>query len=726
LDYTFFKDFNSNGGKLSKEYENNLANRARAYVDRFAAESLNGIRANSRTPSKGANSKHTASSSSPTPRHWPSQSLFSSIGSDVSSSDEDRIFEIHRTSTQLPSVPLFDGSSRTYSSSPTTSFSNDHTDSEKPGDSNGSSSKSKIGGRTQQLRRSGRATTTTLLKPPKPPLPPQIEQIPKPKSRQDGDVGFRQTDIDAAREVQFLHLAARHTAAARPYLSYTDREDIQRGLESSGSYLSRHLSQKERQLMELPILHVDFCLEEIKILCVVIMNARGDRVSRVALDSDLPRKVMSLMAGRRSIIPKIQRDLKIAISQPSDDKGILLLQNRGDDAVTTFLQDAAAGKIAAVSQVVRLEAKPKARTAPPKSRISSLLMQREVWGMTPYRICSGQESFRAKVTSHLEDSIVRQSEWTDCCGDISAITWTSKTAFVCGATAHSDFHNMQYNKPGNLVVGSSSLDTLRAVSNHRVIRPIVAQAENADNSLESMRQTQDPWLYTSVVSTAHNKSGFTFTASFDATVKVWAVSKDGSNMDLRGDWCHEGKVNFVVTSEHHDRVATASDVSIDAVRVYSVDEEDIQGSAYDTYCGNKAQEQSVEMRETWAYFPATIQWGKAYVVSHLLLVGYSPRSLTSHEVDIPEEKRNTGELCLWNIDDGSRVNISSARTQNVFEVIWHPTQPIFLAATSPCGAFEPQQTKTQIRLFAQNELGTFLHIKALDCPAFDINELTIM
>jgi hypothetical protein len=110
----------------------------------------------------------------------------------------------------------------------------------------------------------------------------------------------------------------------------------------------------------------------------------------------------------------------------------------------------------------------------------------------------------------------------------------------------------------------------------------------------------------------------------------------------------------------------------------------------------------------------------------MLLVGYSPRSLTSHEIDIPEDKRNTGELCLWNVDDGSRVSISSARTQNVFEVLWHPTQPIFLAATSPCGAFEPSETKTQIRLFAQNELGTFMHIKALDCPAFDINELTIM
>jgi hypothetical protein len=56
-----------------------------------------------------------------------------------------------------------------------------------------------------------------------------------------------------------------------------------------------------------------------------------------------------------------------------------------------------------------------------------------------------------------------------------------------------------------------------------------------------------------------------------------------------------------------------------------------------------------------AYFPATIQWSKAPSVSHLLLVGYSPRSVTGHNVDIPEDKRNTGELCIWDVDDMSKV-----------------------------------------------------------------------
>jgi WD40 repeat protein len=287
---------------------------------------------------------------------------------------------------------------------------------------------------------------------------------------------------------------------------------------------------------------------------------------------------------------------------------------------------------------------------------------------------------------------------------------------------------MQYNKPGNFAVGSSSLDTLRAVADHRIPRPIVASSENADNAQDSMRQTQDPWLYTSVVSSSYCEvNGYTFTASFDHTVRVWKVAENGSSIDLRGTWPHDGKVNFVVSSSHHERLATASDVSNNAIRVYNLEEEDISNSRPDFYSGEKAIEQSQELfrRDKWAYHPATIQWGKAPGVADFLLVGYSPRSETGHDVDIPEDKKNTGELCLWNVEAGTRIPISSARTQNVFEVMWHPTQPCFLAATSPCGTFEPE-TKTQIRLFAQNEFGSWLHIKALDCPASDINELTIM
>jgi WD40 repeat protein len=244
-----------------------------------------------------------------------------------------------------------------------------------------------------------------------------------------------------------------------------------------------------------------------------------------------------------------------------------------------------------------------------------------------------------------------------------------------------------------------------------------------------MRRTQDPWIYSPVVSSAYSeKTGLTFTASFDKTVKVWSLARDGSSMELKGSWEHDDRVNIVAASPHHDRVATASASMSNAVRVYNLDEEAISYSSYDEYCGNKASEQAGEVhrRETWAYFPSTMQWGIADRVKYLLLVGWSPRSDSGDDEDIAAGKRNTGELCLWNSLDSSRVPVHSARSQNVFEVIWHPTQPSFLVASSPSGSYDADTVKTQIRLFGLNATGGFVNNRTFDCPAWDINELTIM
>ncbi|RQM06715.1 hypothetical protein DH86_00003975, partial [Scytalidium sp. 3C] len=197
-------------------------------------------------------------------------------------------------------------------------------------------------------------------------------------------------------------------------------------------------------------------------------------------------------------------------------------------------------------------------------------------------------------------------------------------------------------------------------------------------------------------------------------------------MELQGTWKHDSKVNFVVTSERHSLVATASDSCSQAIRVYYLDIDDISNSAYQTYTGDRANERSQEMRpgDKWAYYPATIQWGRSDSVASFLAVGYSPRSVTGNDNDIPDDKVNTGELCIWDVGTGLRVPFHAARTQNVFEIIWHPSQPMLLAATSPAGPCE-SDTKTQIRIFALNEVGAFLQIKSLDCPAIDVNELTI-
>ncbi|KAG4442241.1 hypothetical protein IFR05_002290 [Cadophora sp. M221] len=502
----------------------------------------------------------------------------------------------------------------------------------------------------------------------------------------------------------------------QPYISSAVWKKLKRKL--SNPAIVKLFSKAELDRLKTAALHVPFSQEELKLLYQTLVEE--SRTKR-AIDGNPAVQIVQIMKDNGVLIPKILKALQHPKRGRQESE---LLRTRDAAAIADFLNDASK---AVINVAVKIP------IAFPRNKdpdhLIALLRDREVYGMSSVRLRRGRSSFKAAANRHLEDALVRQSEWTDCSGDISSISWTGPDSFICGSLAHSDTHNMQYNKPGNLLVGSTLLNVVRSYPDHRVVRPVVAHEgdkENA-NALESMRTTQSPWLYESVVSTAHCElNGFSFTASFDKTVKVWS-SEDGPGMILRGTWPHDEKVNFVATSPHHDRIATATATNGNAVRVYTFDSDAISLSPYDEYCGDRSGEPTDEMgnHAKWSYQPATMQWGKSPGVLDFLLVGYSPRSITGNDSDVPELKKNTGEICLWNATNKDQILIVSAKTQNVFEVIWHPTQPIFLAATSPHGPCDSARTRTQIRIFHQQDTGTFTNVKTLDCPAIDVNELTV-
>ncbi|KAL1835444.1 hypothetical protein VTJ49DRAFT_6704 [Mycothermus thermophilus] len=363
------------------------------------------------------------------------------------------------------------------------------------------------------------------------------------------------------------------------------------------------------------------------------------------------------------------------------------------------------------------------------SRVHSLLFAREICGHRGVGSMRTLARFTNEFKKCREDAMEKRAEWTGCAGDVSTVVWVSNDGFICGTTEHSDAHNQQYNKPSNLVLGSCGDVTLRAYPEHRIVRPVVDKGENAT---EAMRQSQDPWLYASVVSSDYDAANDrAFTSSFDHTVKIWKVEHSGASMKLLGEWKHDGNVNFVSASKD-GLVATASDVAMDAIRIYKANDADISNSPFRSYSCSRVDEMgNAVSTEKWAYYPATMQWGRAEGVKHLLLVGYSPRSRTGDDNDIPEDRRNAGELCLWDGMTGERWKITSATRQNVFEVLWHPTQDVFIAATSPSGLDLEPSIRTQIRIFTPADkdihgTNAFSPIMTLDCTAIDVNELTIM
>jgi len=516
-------------------------------------------------------------------------------------------------------------------------------------------------------------------------------------------------------QIENLRLVGLDERVSRPYLSWKYRQDIERGLALIQTKRESHAAVSEAELFTLQgsTLHVDFCQDEIECVIPVIESVTGSTACSDPIS--WKESIENLMLGREKIIPIVVAALIAAERTPGSR-----LRNRTNTAIAAFLHDAAAGLLSTQPEIRRVKLSNMSSTDSevlPDS-IKSILQQREIWGRR--RSPRAWKAFKAQLLNGIEDDFIRKVEWTDCAGDIATVTWIDGDRFFCGATTHSDEHNMQYNKPGNLLVGTAVEKTLKSAPGHQIVRPIVTKG---DNSLESMRGTQDPWMYCSVTSTAYSHDNRKcFTGSYDQTVKVWDIADDGSSMTLCGTWSHSGNVNFVVASRNHSLVATAADVREDAVRVYHFDPNNITASAFNIY---EASVQRHNSSDTWAYFPSTMQWGISPSVSHLLLVGYSPRSFDCHDEDIPEDRLNTGELCLWDSRDGSRIPITSARTQNVFEVAWHPTQPIFVAATSPAGLFE-DRVKTQLRVFEQKACGAFSHVKTLDCPALDINEITIM
>lgn len=498
----------------------------------------------------------------------------------------------------------------------------------------------------------------------------------------------------------------------RPYLSFDERLEV---LGQQALYLP------ESDVAGLPsVLHVDFSHAEIIYLQRVARHCYGNsfRVTRGVLEDlrHLIKKSRKLKLPDQ-VVEAHEGGYKIMKESPPFE-----LTTRSAEDVSKFLDDLYHKSLRpgpAQTFTVHQDKSQAVVTQP--DRISSLLYAREIIGNRGFGSTRRYVNFTAAFKSSHEDTLEPQIEWTNCAGDIATFSWVSDTQFLCGTTTHSDSHNQQYNKPGNLLLGSSR-GTLRAYPDHRILRPLVS---HGDNALDSMVQSQDPWLFSSVVDSDYDPHyNLGFTSSFDNTVKIWRIA--GETMQAIGTWEHQGRVNFVVVSKHPSgMVATAADVSTDAVRVYHIGRLSLQ--EWDAYSCTRIHDEVYVPSEKWGYCPAAIRWGLAPNAQHLLLIGYSPRNFSGDERDIPEDKLDTGELCLWDTLKKTQVKINSAAMQNVFEVTWHPSRNMFAVATSKAQTLEKTDhiVKTQIRIFEPNIDGQYASMKVLDCPGVDINELVI-
>lgn len=504
------------------------------------------------------------------------------------------------------------------------------------------------------------------------------------------------------RDVDILRYKGMESLEGRPYVATKKLEVIELGAKNS---TTENLTARNERLVSVP-----FNKEEIEAIHKTTLKwysmpertgKEKDRAARGSKNGDFLAGVASFIANNITSAPRRMKEYLDFLKELNSITGFL-----------SYPWDVEQSKpIALVRKRVLASSDDEMSQS---YKIRMLLRRREI---AP-NIEHATQKLQSVVACQLDDSFARDADFSGGPGDIASFSWLSEDDFICGAITNSDLYNQDYNKTGNLVIGSAKTKVARAIIAHRIPRPPKPDKANVDS--------QDPWLYLSVPMTVYDmEMSLCFTASYDKSVKVWSASKENQSMKLLATWPHKGPVNFVLTSPHHNKVATGSDVPLDGIRVYNLDRGDLNELIPRMYSGTRAND-CASRNLKWAYHPATMQWGACESASHFLLVGYSARpAIDVDHGHVPEDKRNSGQICVWDTQTRKEVHIAGPKTQNAFEVVWHPSQVVFVSATAATGDHDAN-VKTQLRLFVyKDSTNVFSAVKTFECYGADINEITL-
>lgn len=487
----------------------------------------------------------------------------------------------------------------------------------------------------------------------------------------------------------------------RPYLSANER-----GYLYDSTQLNVWDATEAVMWQDAP-LHVDFSFEETEVLkgCVYETCAGIPMTPIEGTNYTIAHHVaVLLMAESRSShigLPALLR----RVSWEAIHTGVL---NRTRQSIECFLHD----------QCAQMRAN---HSLPTKNAPESiLLVDTRIKQSSIHRSLRHRE--RGKTRPNLSFAATRKAvydtlgpylSFTGTSSDVNAVAWSPNgRIFAAGSTALTDSHSMQYNRPGNLLLGDTESTALRELPHHATKRPIT---ELGASSTRAMYVSQDPLLFQSVSTVAFSIDGTAmFSAGYDNTARIYDVRSGVQSAYLKFAFNHRAPIDVLAVSDRQ-LFATGCAWSEEAIRVFrsDLDVEDGSSLLVAKYSSPRARDHPDKK-----IVPTSLKWGRSlYAQSRYLLCGFSAQG----------DEFGEGEVCVWDVEV-SKPLISNLGSRNIFDVAWSPsTFGRFAVARTP-GEYVNRGTRSVVQLFDSRSIGNGLQVNAqrtteLECPALDVNDV---
>ena len=522
--------------------------------------------------------------------------------------------------------------------------------------------------------------------------------------------------VPTSQEYKVL-LGSLSNRICRPYLSREEKRIVRKKL-TSVDWVKDQQKSRDGQFI-----HVDFSdLEAFALLpSVIAVRSLG-----IPVECPIHGGEETIPCFRQRFLECIEGVGNDAISRivgharRVDAKREKSMLRQRDADIAAFLRDASRGIFPDRPKWTRVGQRPSTHViGQPDLSLSHRLMLREAGaGYTRFGWRSEKLWLRdSKLRTF--DSMKPWKVWpTGGSSDVVSVAWDrSGNLFAAGCAAFTDAHNMQYNRPNNLLLGSVSESIIKELPYHRLPR---VRPESGPNSTDEMMNTLDPWLYYTMTSVQFSPNGQRlYSASYDQTVKIWETgsttaagpSSSSSFCRLLGSLPHGCAVDILATSIYHpELLATGSQDDTAPIRLFRIAADDDESLNYDNACTKSFYSARAQSSPSSELFPSCLQWGTP---QNLLLAGYAS--------NIPEEagrRSRDGDLCLYDVVKEKTIKMTPS-AQSVFDCVWHHSLPMFAVGCVADGRAN-RGIASYVRTYERSE--SALH--ELECPALDMNEVT--